>query len=100
MVRSGEIGAALTIPNDPRPAINLPILDGSSAGVVAGGGGLLVALSRRFALMVDVNLRWRGALNSANVLVGTGLDNIGQDSARWSLPVVVGGALRIGSPRL
>ena len=99
MVRSGAIGAALTIPNDPTPAINLPILDGSSAGVVAGGGGMLVALSSRFALMVDVNLRWRGALNSANVLVGTGLDRIGQDSARWSLPLVVGGVVRVGPPR-
>lgn len=99
MVRSGSIGAALTIPNNPLPAINLPILDGSSAGSVAGGGGIIVALSSRFGLIADVNVRWRGALNSANVLVGTGLDRIGQDSARWSLPVVFGGVVRIGPPR-
>jgi hypothetical protein len=99
MVRSGSIGAALTIPNDPRPAINLPVLDGSSAGVLAGGGGITLPLTSRFAVLADIGFRWRGALNSANVLVGTGLDDIGQESARWSLPVVVGGLVRVGPPR-
>lgn len=99
MVRGNAISASLTIPNDSRPAINLPILDGSSAGVLAGGGGILVALSSRLALTADVNIRWRGALNSANVLVGTGLDNIGKDSARWSVPAVFGLLVRLGPPR-
>jgi hypothetical protein len=99
MVRGNGIGAALTIPNDPRPAINLPILDGSSAGVLSGGGGVMVALTSRVALTADVNIRWRGALNSANVLVGTGLDKIGQDSARWSVPAVFGLMIRLGPPR-
>ena len=99
MVRSGAIGAALTIPNNPQPAISLPIIDGSSAGTVAGGGGLIIPLASRFALTADVNIRWRGALNSANVLVGTGLDRIGRDSARWSLPVVFGALVKVGPSR-
>jgi hypothetical protein len=99
MVRGNAIGTALTIPNDNRPAINLPILDGSSAGTLAGGGGILIAVSSRLSLTADVNIKWRGALNSANVLVGTGLDNIGQDSARWSVPAVFGLNVSLGPPR-
>jgi hypothetical protein len=99
MVRGSAISASVTIPNDPQPAFALPVLDASSAGTVAGGGGIIVPLSSRFALTADVNIRWRGALNSANVLVGTGLDRIGRDSARWSLPVVFGGLVRLGPPR-
>jgi hypothetical protein len=99
MVRGSAIGAALSIPNNPQPSFTLPVLDASSAGTVAGGGGLIVPITSRFALTADVNIRWRGALNSANVLVGTGLDRIGRDSARWSLPVVFGGLVRIGPPR-
>jgi hypothetical protein len=99
LTRGAAISAALTIPNDPQPAINLPVLDGSSAASLAGGGGILIPLSDRFALSADLNVRWRGALNSANVLVGTGLDRIGRDSARWSMPVVFGGVVRLGPLR-
>jgi hypothetical protein len=99
MVRATAIDTSVTIPNDPQPAFTLPILDASWAGTIAGGGGIIVPLSSRFALTADVNIRWRSALNSANVLVGTGLDRIGRDTARWSLPVVFGGMVRIGPLR-
>jgi hypothetical protein len=99
MVRADPIGAALTIPDNPQPAFTLPITDASSTGTVAGGGGIIVPLGSRFALTADLNIRWRGALNSANVLVGTGLDEIGRGSARWSVPVVFGAILRVGPER-
>ena len=99
IVRVNAIEASLTIPNDPQPAFTLPILDASSAGTIAGGGGIMIPVSSRFALTADVNIRWRSALNSANILVGSGLDTIGRDSGRWSVPAVFGGVVRIGPLR-
>src|SRR5690606_21287963 len=81
-VRSNSISATLTLPGSSAAPINLPVLDASAAGVISGGGGLLLPLTRRIALNADANLQWRSAVNSANVLVGTGLDNIGDGSAR------------------
>ena len=98
-VRTNAISATLTLPGSSDPPINLPVLDASAAGVVAGGGGLLLPLTSRLALSVDANLRWRTSANSANVLVGTGLDNVGDGSARWSLPVVFGVVLHVGPER-
>lgn len=95
-VRSSSISATLTLPGASAAPINLPVLDSSAAGVLSGGGGLLLPLTRRVALNADANVQWRSAINSANVLVGTGLDNIGDGSARWSLPVVFGVVVHVG----
>ncbi len=96
-VRTNAISAPLSLPGSNAAPINLPVFDASAAAVISGNGGLLLPLTRRLALSIDANLRWRTSINSANVLVGTGLDNIGAGSARWSLPVVFGAVLRVGA---
>lgn len=98
--RTNSITAPLTLPGASDAPINLPVLDASAAGLVSGGGGLLLPLTSRVALNVDANLQWRTSLNSANVLVGTGLDNIGDETSRWSFPVVFGVVVQIGAERV
>lgn len=98
--RLASVSATLTLPGASLAPINLPVIDASAAPVLAGGAGLLIPLSTRVALMVDANLRWRGAFNSANVLVGTGLDTIGDGSARWAFPVVFGAVVNLGPGRV
>jgi len=99
-VRANSIDATLTLPGSANPPINLPVLDSSAAAAISGGGGLLLPLTSRLAISIDADLQWRTALNSANVLVGTGLDNIGDDSARWSFPVTFGVVLNVGPERI
>ncbi len=97
--RVNSISTTLTLPGSSDAPINLPVLDASWAGLLGGGGGLQLPLTSRLALSADANLQWRSAINSANILVGTGLDTIGDGSARWSLPIVFGVVLRVGPDR-
>ena len=94
--RVGRINAGLSVPAVSIELTNLPVFDSSTAGTLAIAGGAILPLTRRVGITADVGLRWRGALNSANALVGTGLEEIDRDSSRWSLPVMFGAVLRFG----
>ena len=53
-------------------------------------GGVLVPIADRVDLDVQIGLRYMTGLSQVDALVGTGLEAINDDSARWTLPFVIG----------
>ena len=53
-------------------------------------GGVLYNFTERFAADARLGLRYVSGLSAIDGLVGTGLENINDDSSRWTLPLTVG----------
>ena len=64
--------------------------DRTAAFALGVNGGVLVPLADRLDLDVQVGLRYMTGLSQVDALVGTGLEAINDDSARWTIPFVIG----------
>jgi len=64
--------------------------DRTAAFALGVNGGVLVPLADRLDLDVQVGLRYTTGLSQVDALVGTGLEAINDDSARWTIPLVIG----------
>ena len=53
-------------------------------------GGILLPIADRLDLDVQLGLRYVTGLSQVDDLVGTGLEAINDDSARWTIPFVIG----------
>ena len=68
--------------------------DRTAAFALGVNGGVLVPLADRLDLDVQVGLRYTTGLSQVDALVGTGLEAINDDSARWTIPLVIGVRVR------
>jgi len=50
--------------------------------------GLRLMSGRGFGVGIQTGLHWRGNLSQLEGLAGTGLENLNDESARWSVPVL------------
>jgi len=64
--------------------------DRTAAFTLGVNGGILVPIAARVDLDVHVGLRYVTGLSEVDALVGTGLEAINDDSARWTIPFVIG----------
>ena len=64
--------------------------DRTAAFTLGVNGGVLVPIADRFDLNFQVGLRYVTGLSQVDDLVGTGLEGINDDSARWTIPFVIG----------
>ena len=64
--------------------------DRTAAFTFGVNGGVLVPIADRVDLTVQLGLRYVTGLSQVDALVGTGLEAINDDSARWTIPLVVG----------
>ena len=64
--------------------------DRTAAFTLGVNGGVLVPIADRVDLDVQVGLRYVTGLSQVDDLVGTGLEAINDDSARWTIPFVIG----------
>ena len=64
--------------------------DRTAAFTLGVNGGLLAPIADRFDLDFQVGLRYVTGLSEVDALVGTGLAAINDDSARWTIPFVIG----------
>lgn len=64
--------------------------DRTAAFTLSVNGGVLVPIADRVDLTVQVGLRYVTGLSQVDALVGTGLEAINDDSARWTIPFVIG----------
>ena len=66
------------------------LYDGVAAFTFAVNGGALYRLSDTLDLKAQIGLRHVSGLAEVDSLQGTGLANVNDKSARWSLPIAVG----------
>ncbi len=93
--RIGQISGTLTTPSQSSGnVVTLPMYDNTTAGAFGLHGGVVYNVTPRLGVTGELALQWRGGLSASNALVGTGLDEIGSDSGRWSLPVLFGAVVR------
>jgi hypothetical protein len=64
--------------------------DRTTAVSLGGSVGVLMQLSERVGLFSQIGLRWVSGMSAVDGLEGTGLETINDDSARWTLPFLVG----------
>jgi len=64
--------------------------DRTAAFTLGVNGGILLPIGARVDLDVHVGLRYVTGLSQVDDLVGTGLGVINDDSARWTVPFVIG----------
>ena len=64
--------------------------DRTAAFTLGVNGGVLVPIADRVDLTVQLGLRYVTGLSQVDALVGTGLEAINDDSARWTIPLIVG----------
>jgi Carboxypeptidase regulatory-like domain len=64
--------------------------DRTAAFTFGVNGGVLVPIADRVDLDFQVGLRYVTGLSQVDDLVGTGLEAINDDSARWTIPFVIG----------
>jgi hypothetical protein len=88
--RVSEIGVVLSAPSANRTQNVGKFYDASTAFTFDVDGGVLIAIAKKTDLSAQLGLRHVTGLSRVDKLIGTGLDGINDDSARWSLPVLVG----------
>jgi hypothetical protein len=64
--------------------------DRTAAFTLGVNGGILVPIADRSDLTFQIGLRYVTGLSQVDALVGTGLESINDDSARWTIPFVIG----------
>ncbi|MCA1583313.1 MAG: porin family protein [Acidobacteria bacterium] len=92
--RISEIQASLAAPALAIVLSDADFFDSSTAFTFAVAGGVLYNFTDRFAADVRLGFRYIGGLNEADGLQAGGLENIDDDTSRWTLPLTVGARVR------
>jgi len=64
--------------------------DRTAAFTLAGNAGVLFQASERFGVFGQLGLRYVTGMSEVDGLAGTGLEEINDNSARWTLPFLIG----------
>jgi hypothetical protein len=73
---------------------DVDFFDSSTVATFGFEGGVQVALNDNVALQGGVDFQWHGDLSDVDGLAGTGLENINDESRRWSMPLTAGLTVR------
>jgi hypothetical protein len=85
-----QIQATLTVPNVAAVFGPTDFWQSSTAITIAFGGGVVYQFTERFGVDGRIGFRHLGGLSEQDGLVGTGLENINDETGRWTLPITVG----------
>jgi hypothetical protein len=88
-----RIQSNFTIPNAGVVLTSLDFYDNSTAFTLGANGGVLYEVNDYLEVGGDLGLRWRSGLSENEILTGTGLERINDNSDRWTLPF--GAAVRV-----
>ena len=89
-----EIDVILSAPTANLTARATDFYDRTAAFSFGGAAGVLWQVSDRVGAYGQMGLRWMSGLSPIDDLAGTGLEPINDDSARWTMPIVVGMRVR------
>ena len=64
--------------------------DGTTAFAFGIERGALIRVHERVDVNVNLGFRYTGGLSDIDPLVGSGLEDINDDTGRWTLPLMVG----------
>jgi len=98
----GLIGVGFVDKTDVRlvaPAANLfrdanDFYDQTAALALGANAGVLFEMNPRTGIFAQLGLRWTSGQGAVDDLLGTGLEDINDNSARWTLPFLVGVRVR------
>lgn len=93
-VRLTEVNAEFTVPDAGVTLSGLGFLEASTVPAFGFGAGVQLDLNPRTAFQVGIDFKWHGAATDNDGLVGTGLEPINDDTARWSMPITAGLTVR------
>jgi hypothetical protein len=85
-----RINVQLAAPQSNALFNNTDFYDGTSAFTWSFGAGVLFPVARQVDLTAQVGFRHVGGMADVDQFEGTGLESINNDSARLTLPIVVG----------
>ena len=85
-----EMDADLAVPELGIVINDANFYDGTTAFAFGVEGGALFGLSDRVDLNVNLGFRYTGGMSDIDPLVNSGLEGVNDDSARWTLPLMVG----------
>ena len=85
-----DINADLAAPDANASVAGLSIYSGGGALTFGVNGGVLYALTDRVDVKGQIGVRHIGGLAEADGLAGTGLENVNDESGRWTVPLTVG----------
>ena len=86
----GETDVMLVAPGANLAGDATDFYDRTAAFTVAGNAGVLFETSERFGVFGQMGLRYVTGMSDVDGLAGTGLEEINDSSARWTLPFLVG----------
>ena len=86
----GETDVMLVAPGANLAGDATDFYDRTAAFTVAGNAGVLFETSERFGVFGQLGLRYVTGMSDVDGLAGTGLEEINDSSARWTLPFLVG----------
>jgi opacity protein-like surface antigen len=89
-----EIDVILSAPTANLTARATDFYDRTAAFSFGGAAGVLWQVSDRVGAYSQIGLRWMSGLSPIDDLAGTGLEPINDNSARWTMPIVVGMRVR------
>jgi hypothetical protein len=93
-VRLSEVNAEFTVPDAGVTLSGVGFLEASTVPAFGFGAGVQVDLSARAAFQAGIDFKWHGAASDNDGLVGTGLEPINDETARWSMPITAGLTVR------
>ena len=93
-VRLAEVTSEFTVPAAGVVLPNVAFLKSSTVPAFGVGAGVQVDISDMFAVQGGVDFRWHGDAADEDGLAGTGLDEINDESRRWSMPITGGITVR------
>jgi len=86
----GETDVMLVAPGANLAGDATDFYDRTAAFTVAGNAGVLFEASERVGVFGQMGLRYVTGMSDVDGLAGTGLEEINDSSARWTLPFLVG----------
>jgi len=85
-----ETDVVLVAPGANVAGVATDLYDQTSAFTLGGNVGVLVQTGDRIGFFGQLGLRWVNGMSEIDNFAGTGLDNINDKSARWTLPIIAG----------
>jgi hypothetical protein len=89
-----RINTALAAPAIGIAGSSTDFYDGTAAFAFGLEGGVLVNVNDRVDIDVNLGFRYVSGLADVDDLQGTGLEDINNDSGRWSFPIMVGARIK------
>ena len=85
-----EIDGVLASPTAGLARYATDLYDGTAAFTLGVNGGVVYEVNDRFDVNGQIGFRYNSGLSKIDAFVGTGLEDVNDKSARWTMPITFG----------